>query len=60
MDKQKKKEEFKFSVEQREQLIDFVKEHEQLYKVQHREYKDAEAKERLWKEIGRILNKDCE
>lgn len=31
-----------------------------LYKVQHPKYKNGELKERLWKEIGAALNKDCE
>lgn len=51
------KEDFVFTDEQRDILLDFVKSHEELYKVQHMKYRDTEHKERLWKEIGIKLNK---
>lgn len=52
-----KKAEFNFTSQQREQLIDFVKSNEALYKVSHPEYKNTEKKDRLWLEIGTLLNK---
>lgn len=38
----------KFSVEDEEKIIDFVKSNEILYNVKHKKFRDAVAKHRLW------------
>ena len=43
--------------EEEEVLIDFVKNHEILYNVKLKEYRQLTAKHILWKEIGDLLNK---
>lgn len=40
-----------------EQLIDFVKNHEALYNVKSKEYRQAQMKQNLWSEIGLTLQK---
>ncbi|KAL4112856.1 hypothetical protein QTP88_016576 [Uroleucon formosanum] len=45
-----------------EQLIDFVKNHEALYNIKSKEYRQAQMKQNLWNEIGITLQKsgsDC-
>ncbi|XP_025417215.1 uncharacterized protein LOC112688298 [Sipha flava] len=45
-----------------EQLIDFVKNHEALYNIKSKEYRQAQMKQNLWNEIGITLKKsgsDC-
>lgn len=58
MNRQQKKEEFKFTAAQREKLIDFVKAHEELYKIAHPLNHNRDVKDRLWIEIGGLLRKD--
>jgi hypothetical protein len=40
-----------------ELVIDFVKNHEMLYNVKSKEYRQAQLKQNLWCEIGGTLNK---
>lgn len=40
-----------------EQLIDFVKNHEALYNIKSKEYRQAQMKQNLWNEIGITLQK---
>ncbi|PNF26363.1 hypothetical protein B7P43_G01770 [Cryptotermes secundus] len=51
-----------WSSEDDELLIDFVKNHEMLYNVKSKYYRQAQLKQNLWCEIGDTLNKtdvDC-
>lgn len=46
-----------FTEDEKETLIEFVRQHEPIYKFRHPKYKDTELKNRLWEEIGRKLNR---
>lgn len=48
----------KFSKEEEERVIDFVKSNEILFNVKHTKFRDAEAKNRLWLSLAKELNKD--
>lgn len=48
----------KFSDEEEEQIIDFVKNHEILYNVRSKSFRDSEAKNRLWLQLGVKLGKE--
>ena len=48
----------KFSLADEEQIIDFVKSNEVLYNVKHKHFRDSEAKNRLWKQLGEAFGKD--
>lgn len=52
------KDEFFFTNEQREQLIDFVKARPELYAAAHPKFSDRDKRDRAWVEIGDILGKD--
>lgn len=39
-----------------ETLIDFVKNNEVLYNVKHRDYRNSQLKQKLWSDIGSILD----
>lgn len=56
----KKAKKIKFSFEEEELLIDFVKSHEVLYNVKHKAFRDTEAKNRLWMKFAEQLDKDGE
>lgn len=43
--------------ENNEQLIDFVKNHEALYNVKAKDYRQAQLKQNLWNNIGMLLQK---
>lgn len=47
----------KFTIEEEEQLIDFVRENECLYNVKLKEYKDAQLKKRKWEVLANELKK---
>lgn len=49
-----------FSVEQEEQLIDFVKSNPPLYNPKDALYKNKMYRDRLWEDIGSILDKTGE
>lgn len=42
----------KFSFEEEEKIINFVKHHEILYNVRNKSFRDSEAKNRLWLELA--------
>lgn len=42
-----------------EVIIDFVKSHEILYNVRHEQFRDSEAKNRLWMNLAAQMDKDC-
>lgn len=42
----------KFSLEDEEKLIEFVKNNEILYNVRNKKFRDTEAKNRLWLELA--------
>lgn len=46
-----------WSSEDDEILIDFVRVHEILYNVKHKDYRQTQMKQKLWCEVGEILNK---
>lgn len=46
-----------WSAEQDEVLIDFVRGNESLYNIKSKEYRNSQAKQRLWHEIGEILKR---
>lgn len=48
----------KFSDEEEEQIIDFVKNHDILYNVRGKSFRDSEAKNRLWLQLGQQLGKE--
>ncbi|CAH2102445.1 unnamed protein product [Euphydryas editha] len=52
----------KWSSEEDEILIDFVRNHEAIYNIKSKEYRKTQLKQNWWREIGEILNKtdsDC-
>lgn len=53
-----KKAKVKFSDDEEEKIIDFVKSNEVLFNVKHGKFRDAEAKNRLWLTLANELNKD--
>ena len=48
----------KFTEEDEETLIDFVKSNEVFYNVHHKHYRNTEAKSRLWLKLAQKINKD--
>ncbi|XP_014091883.2 uncharacterized protein [Bactrocera oleae] len=46
----------KFTTEDEEKIIDFVRNHEILYNKRHKEFRDSEKKQRLWLEIAEQLD----
>ncbi|XP_039961007.1 uncharacterized protein LOC120775079 [Bactrocera tryoni] len=46
----------KFTTEDEEKIIDFVRNHEILYNKRHKEFRDSEKKQRLWFEIAEQLD----
>lgn len=50
----------KFTTEDEEKIIDFVRNHEILYNKRHKEFRDSEKKQRLWLEIAEQLDIKCE
>lgn len=53
-----KKTKVKFTAQDEETLIDFVKSNEILYNAHHKNYRDTEAKNRLWLKLAQSINKD--
>jgi hypothetical protein len=49
-----------WSSEQDEIVIDFVRNHEALYNVKSADYRNMQLKQKLWHEVGTILNKTGE
>lgn len=45
------------TIENDEYLIHFVKNHEALHDIKIKEYKHAQLKQHLWKNIGAMLQK---
>lgn len=41
-----------WTYENDEELIDFVKNHEALYNIKSKEYRQAQLKQNLWNKIG--------
>lgn len=41
-----------------ERIINFVEEHSLLFDYTHPCYKDSRVKDKMWKELGEILDKD--
>lgn len=56
----RKNDKIKFTSEEEEILIDFIKNNEILYNVRHKRYRDADAKNRLWLRLARKIGKDGE
>lgn len=50
----------KFSYEEEERIIDFVETNEILFNVCHKNFRDSEAKNRLWLRLAAELDKDGE
>lgn len=48
----------KFSNEDEEKIIEFVKSNEILYNVRHKKFRDTEAKNRLWLQLSKDMNVD--
>lgn len=48
----------KFTDEEEERIIDFVKTNEVLFNVKHAKFRDSEAKNRLWLSLAKELNKE--
>lgn len=48
----------KFTSEDEERIIEFVKSNELIYNVQHKNYRDSEMKNRLWTEFAQKIGKD--
>lgn len=46
-----------FSIEQEEQLIDYVKTNPALYNPKDPQYKSRTYRDRLWEEFGQQINK---
>lgn len=46
----------KFTAEDEEKIIDFVKTNEILYNVKHKKFRDSEAKNRLWLKLATDMN----
>lgn len=55
-----KKNKVKFTEEEEERIIDFVKSNEVLYNAKHKNFRDSEQKNRLWLRLATELNKDGE
>jgi hypothetical protein len=49
-----------FTEEDDELLIDLVSKHPLLFDLSVEEYKNSKKKDRVWDEIGRVLNKKGE
>lgn len=49
----------RFTASDDEQIMEFVKPNDCLYKVRHPRYRDRFAKDRLWKQTGDVVKKDC-
>lgn len=50
----------KFSYEEEEKIIDFVKNYEILFNVRHQNFRDSEKKNRLWLKLAGEMDKDSE
>lgn len=50
----------KFTLEEEEKIIDYVKSNEILYNVRHKSFRDSEAKNRLWLHLANEMNIDGE
>lgn len=50
----------KFTLEEEEKIVDFVKNNEVLFNVRHKAFRDAELKNRLWLELANELHVDSE
>lgn len=48
----------KFSAEDEEKIIEYVKSNEILYNVKHKKFRDSEAKNRLWLVLANDMNVD--
>lgn len=55
MDKQTK-----FTTQEEEMIIDFVKSNELIYNIEHKDYRQSEMKNRLWNELAQKIGKDGE
>lgn len=50
----------KFSAEEEEIIIEYVKSHEILYNVRSKNFRDTEAKNRLWLKLADEMERDGE
>lgn len=57
MTRRNKNPDMDFNENEKEILIDFVRNNPPLYSQPHARFKDTELKNRLWEEIGKSLNK---
>lgn len=48
----------KFTLEEEEKVIEFVKCNDMLFDVRNKKFCDSEAKNRLWLELANEMNKD--
>lgn len=48
----------KFTTEDEEKIIHFVKSHEIIYNVKDQKFRDTESKNRLWLQLAKDLNLD--
>lgn len=48
----------KFTLEEEEKVIEFVKCNDMLFDVRNKKIRDSEAKNRLWLELANEMNKD--
>lgn len=48
----------KFTAEDEEKIIDFVKSNEVLFNVKHQKFRDRECKNRLWLRLANEMNVD--
>lgn len=48
----------KFTPEEEEKIIEFVKSKEIFYNETHKQFRDTEARNRLWLELAKDMNKD--
>lgn len=48
----------KFTLEEEEKVIEFVKCNDMLFDVRNKKFRDSEAKNRLWLELANEMNKD--
>lgn len=48
----------KFTLEEEEKIIDFVKSNDILFNVKHKQFRDGEKKNRLWLQLAKELSSD--
>lgn len=56
--KRKMSKKLKFSVEEEEKIIDFVKNNEILYNAKHKQFRETERKNFLWLQLAKDLKMD--